>query len=618
MPEGKDKERGPVVHDGGMGDADEQRARARVERARLSESAEVGRATLWQALVPLLVGFALLISLVIGLGALSREKLEAVRYQTEQEERKLSETLKRLLDLQLALSKLDREARIRAQVEAGTKGVMLPPSDLRLRNERGAVEKQLPLYDALTLKDAGKQAAVRRRIVDYIETTKDLNRFSAEGFPQYRDLEAELKQLFEDASDQQIDITRGRDNALIAAQKEISLLQLLGALTGLVVAAATTLEVLRRFRQMRRSFNALQQERQFSAQMLEGMVSAIAAIDREDRIRSANAAFFEVFPRARTGISIHDDFTTSEGMKLLAAATSERVRQATYRGRWTLGHNQAGQERAFDVYSSPLEIDGEGGQLLTLVDVTEASQAEQELRRKESLAAVGQSAAQIAHEIKNPLGSIRLGVAMLRDMTGEREAINTINLVERGIEHLSKLTLDVTQFSRTKRLTLSAVDLHALLDSSLELIFDRLSEMHTPIEKSYTTEPLRGNWDDDQLRQVFVNLITNAIDAGPDGSPVGLATEVITANAPRGHNGEEGKLTPFARVTISDHGAGMDEPTRARIFEPFFTTKRRGTGLGLAIAKQIVEQHGGRIHVASEPGEGARFIIDLPLATDKA
>ncbi len=116
-----------------------------------------------------------------------------------------------------------------------------------------------------------------------------------------------------------------------------------------------------------------------------------------------------------------------------------------------MGRDERGDERAFDVYSSPLEIEGEPGQLLTLVDVTEASEAEQELRRQEALAAVGQSAAQIAHEIKNPLGSIRLGVAMLRDMARDRESINTIDLVERGIEHLSKLTLDVTQFSRTKR-----------------------------------------------------------------------------------------------------------------------------------------------------------------------
>jgi signal transduction histidine kinase len=86
---------------------------------------------------------------------------------------------------------------------------------------------------------------------------------------------------------------------------------------------------------------------------------------------------------------------------------------------------------------------------------------------------------------------------------------------------------------------------------------------------------------------------------------------------PRG-NGEGGRQVSGARVSITDRGQGMDERTRARIFEPFFTTKKKGTGLGLAIAKQIVEQHGGHIRVDSAPGEGTRFIIELPLSPDAA
>src|SRR6185436_4791206 len=146
-------------------------------------------------------------------------------------------------------------------------------------------------------------------------------------------------------------------------------------------------------------------------------------------------------------------------MKMLEVASGNRVDKAAYRGRWVCPPNQEGeQERTFDVYSSPLAIDQAHGQIVTLVDATEAAEAERGLRRQEALAAVGQAAAQVAHEIKNPLGSIRLGVAMLRDMTRDREAITTIDLVERGIEHLSKLTLDVTQFSRRRQLSLAETD----------------------------------------------------------------------------------------------------------------------------------------------------------------
>jgi signal transduction histidine kinase len=277
-----------------------------------------------------------------------------------------------------------------------------------------------------------------------------------------------------------------------------------------------------------------------------------------------------------------------------------------------------GREQVFDVYSSPLEIEGERGQLLTLVDVTEAAEAEQDLRRQESLAAVGQAAAQVAHEIKNPLGSIRLGVAMLRDMTRDREAITTIDLVERGIEHLSKLTLDVTQFSRRRALTLSDVDLSDLMSDSLDLIAEKIREKRTPVERRFPEEPLRGHWDEDQLRQVFVNLLANAVDASPAESPVTVTVGPAEVAAGARRNGESGKTVSGARVRIEDRGEGMDEQTRARIFEPFFTRKKKGTGLGLAIARQIVEQHGGHIRVESAPGSGTSFTIELPLNPDPA
>jgi signal transduction histidine kinase len=275
------------------------------------------------------------------------------------------------------------------------------------------------------------------------------------------------------------------------------------------------------------------------------------------------------------------------------------------------------RNRSFDVYSSPLVIDGDKGQIITLVDVTEAAEAESVVRRTESLAAMGQAVAQVAHEIKNPLGSIRLGVSMLRDTSPDEESQSTIDLVERGIHHLNKLVIDVTQFSRQRPLELTEVELHTLIDSSLELITDLIQEKSTPVEKNFSQEQLSGEWDADQLRQVFVNLFANAVDASPEHSPLVISTrrlpaEEVKAAAGNGHL-SRGTAKAFARLQVTDQGEGMDERTKARIFEPFFTTKKRGTGLGLAIVKQIVEQHGGAILVESAPGKGASFIVDLPL-----
>jgi signal transduction histidine kinase len=295
---------------------------------------------------------------------------------------------------------------------------------------------------------------------------------------------------------------------------------------------------------------------------------------------------------------------------MLEAATATQVDRASYRGRWVCPASEdCEQQQTFDVYSSPLAINGARGQILTLVDVTEAAEAERGSRRQESLAAVGQATAQVAHEIRNPLGSIRLGVSMLRDSVSDQEGLNTIELVERGIMHLNKLVVDVAQFSRRKALEQAQVDLHELIKRSLELVADKIKEKETPIEKRLADQKPIGHWDPDQLSQVFVNVIANAIDASPKHAPVAISTEVVSVAAA----GADEDLVKHARITIADQGNGMDKATLDRMFEPFFSTKKRGTGLGLAIVKQIVEQHDGTISVESEPGKGTTFRIDLPL-----
>ncbi|PYS84732.1 MAG: hypothetical protein DMF70_05055 [Acidobacteria bacterium] len=367
-----------------------------------------------------------------------------------------------------------------------------------------------------------------------------------------------------------------------------------------MVVVATIWHVQRRFRQTRQSAEVARRERGFSTQMLEGMVSAIAAIDRHDRIRSANTAFFQIFPEATIGASIHDRVASPAGLKLLESVTASHVDTATYRGRWNLAID--GGAATFDVYSSPLEIDKERGQILTLVDVTEAAKAEAALRHTESLTAVGEAAAQLAHEIKNPLGSIRLGIEMLREYAVNDDAVRTITLVERGIHHLNKLVVDVTQFSRRRQLERSEVELQELLDSSLELVEDRIREKETPIERNYSEDPIRGSWDDEQPKAP-VRISTELLDSGAR-----LAT-IDSAGAP---------AKARARIVITDHGSGMDAKTRGRLFELFFTTKKRGTGLGLSIARQIIDLHGGSIEVESEPGKGTTFRIELPLVPSDA
>src|SRR6266446_3738834 len=561
-------------------------------------------------LLPLIGGFAVLLLLVIVLGNLSVRRLEDTSREALDLEHQHATKAKLLLQLRVALTRLDNEARDR--MEADARHELQPIFALRLSTARGKVDELVPLLDHPPLSAMPKWRTFRADLAAYIEITNDKNRYSQEGFSKFRDVDAELDDLVRDSDAEQQQIFDLREAREKAATRSIRAWNLFAVLAGLMVTAATIWQVQRRFRQTQKSAESARREREFSTQMLEGMVSAIAAIDRHDRIRSANTAFFRIFPEASIGVSIHNGIASPAGVKLLGSVTASQVDSATYRGRWNLTIDSGAH--TFDAYSSPLEIDKERGQILTLVDVTEAAKAEAALRQTESLTAVGEAAAQLAHEIKNPLGSIRLGVEMLREYAVNDDAVKTITLVERGIHHLNKLVVDVTQFSRRRQLERSEVDLRELLDSSLELVEDRVREKETPIERNYSRDSIRGSWDGEQLREVLVNLLGNAIDASQPKSPVEISTKLLDSGsgpAPLGGSGSVSKAR--ARIVITDHGSGMDAKTRGRLFEPFFTTKKRGTGLGLSIARQIVDSHGGTIEVESEPGKGTSFSVELPL-----
>src|SRR5437763_2598669 len=276
MPDEK-QEKGRVVYSrlegaGGGGSARE---------GRVAEfAAALAHDSLWRALLPLFVGFALLVGLVFGLGQQSASKVAEARYSTQSEERRLAAAQNFLLNLRLELSKLDTEARIRGRIEAGTQGVMLPPTELRLRNERDAVAKLLPEFDTLRLTDAAAKQKTRGLLDKYVEDTKDARAYSLEGFSDYRDLDEQLRSLMKEVEDERYRLEEQRDNALHRAQRELHFLMWMAAATALVVASATLLEMRRRFRQMRRSFAALRRVPPFSTQILERMPNTFATIDQ--------------------------------------------------------------------------------------------------------------------------------------------------------------------------------------------------------------------------------------------------------------------------------------------------------------------------------------------------
>lgn len=557
------------------------------------------------ALTPLIIGFLLLLALLLALGLRSAQKMDDVGFNARILTQEYLTRLTVLLELQLHLVNLNNEARLRDVAQS--RGELTPPLDLRLDKARDDLSKTLTKLGPAPVNEEDKWNNLKAAVEAYIEITRDPKQFNLKGFDHYRAANTLLGEMLTTVRDKYENIGQQMVAFQRAASRSILVWIGIALLVGALVAAGTIWQVQRHFSDMRHSVWETRRERTFATQLLEGMVSAVAAIDEEDRIRSANAAFMQIFPLATIGASVLEKLGPDDAMRMLETVTSIRVSKATYHGRMIA--QVAGEEKSFDVYSSPLAIDGDRGQIMTLVDATEAAESERTLRRSESLAAVGQATTQVAHEIRNPLGSIRLGVSMLRDSVTDADGLNTIELVERGIKHLNKLVVDVTQYSRQKELERSSVDLHESLERSIDLVSERIQEKNATVQKFFAGRSIVGNWDPYQLRQVFVNVIANAVDASQDNSSVLISTELLAPEA----NGDGQPAKLYARITIADEGKGMDKATRDRIFEPFFSTKKRGTGLGLAIVKQIVEQHGGRISVASEPGHGSKFNIDLPV-----
>ncbi|MDA8169007.1 MAG: ATP-binding protein [Nitrospiraceae bacterium] len=237
------------------------------------------------------------------------------------------------------------------------------------------------------------------------------------------------------------------------------------------------------------------------------------------------------------------------------------------------------------------------GHIAIFQDLTQIKDMQEEIRRKEKWAAIGELSANIAHEIRNPLASLRGSIEMLKG-TALNEAQKS-SLMDIALAEMDRLNLIITDFltySRPTKPQMEPLELDILLGSTAELL-----GKSAPAGVSIRTElgeSMRVLADPGRLQQVFLNLGINAFDAMPGGG-------VLTIS---GHGGGG-----WAHVVFSDTGKGISAQEREKIFFPFYTTKDTGTGLGLSIALRIMEDHGGTIRLESREGEGSAFTVSLPF-----
>jgi hypothetical protein len=254
----------------------------------------------------------------------------------------------------------------------------------------------------------------------------------------------------------------------------------------------------------------------------------------------------------------------------------------------------------------------------TMVDRLKAARAEievyhqQRLARAERLATIGELAASLAHEIKNPLAGIAGAIQVMADEMPETEPRKEImREILNQVHRLDRTVRDLLAFARPGKPEIAPCDVHQVLDRVLLLLAESPEAKHVRLVRAYQPGIPRMHADGKQLGQVFLNLLLNAVQAMPNGGQITLRTVLREVDGADGEGAQaRGRMV---EVALSDTGLGIPPHVLKDIFTPFMTTKRRGTGLGLSVSRRIVEDHGGWIEAESPPGQGATFRIFLPL-----
>jgi two-component system sensor histidine kinase PilS (NtrC family) len=249
------------------------------------------------------------------------------------------------------------------------------------------------------------------------------------------------------------------------------------------------------------------------------------------------------------------------------------------------------------------------GTILHFQDLTQTVALEEQLRRVDRLATVGEMAARIAHEIRNPLASLSGSIQILKDeLSLDGPNSRLMGIVLRETQRLNTLLTDFLLFARPEKLQIQEMDLSSALQETLDLFLER--GMDGPVIEIVRdiVPDLTINADPKKMRQVFWNLLNNASEAMPQGGRLEVRAKWSTPTVKPAQTEDQ----VWVLMEVEDSGVGIGSEHLDRIFDPFFTTRDRGTGLGLSVVHRNIEDQGGRISVRSELGRGTRFTLWIP------
>ena len=343
---------------------------------------------------------------------------------------------------------------------------------------------------------------------------------------------------------------------------------------------------------------SLAEMKTYTENVVESMADGLISVNREKKIVTLNRKAAE-FLGAK-----EEDLKNKEISKVFGINIENLLKeQGGVLRDWELRvSNKEGTQIPLSLSAAPLkdENEQEMGSVLLLRDLREIRDLQERVRRSERLASLGRLAAGVAHEIRNPLSSIRGFAQFFQNrFKGQEKEQEYAAVMVREVDRLNRVITELLDFARPKEPHRESHNLQEILEQTLKVLEPELAGRNIGVEKKLDASLPRILADRDQLSQAFLNLMLNALESMEGEGKLRISLESEGASA----------LT----ISIADTGKGIPPEDLERVFEPFFSTKRKGTGLGLAIVHQIVENHKGEIRVESREGEGTTFRITLPI-----
>ncbi|MEO7329229.1 MAG: ATP-binding protein [Minicystis sp.] len=343
-----------------------------------------------------------------------------------------------------------------------------------------------------------------------------------------------------------------------------------------------------------------------------------------DRLEQGPLALEEVEREERDRKERGERPSSSDESVLAAAAVLGTLKSGVVVGIRDEAHDLIGllvvsDDRVRDAFS-PEEIALFGTVAAPIGVVVENSRAYAQMKERDRLAVLGQMAAGLAHEIRNPLGAIKGAAQLLADPPADTPmdpvSREFLGIILEEVDRLDRVVGSVLDLARPNQATVVPTDVNAVVRRTLQVLSSEPGSEDLDVELTLDPALSRVSIDPEQLRQVLMNLFRNAVQAMKGRGKVTVSTRVRFGRGTRSGPGSPATDEPFVELTVADNGPGISQKVLENLFMPFFTTKEKGTGLGLAISQRIVQGAGGRIEVRSYEGKGSTFAVILPAAMD--